>query len=68
MLLSRSANLGAADDEKPRDTLTVLPLALPTPLALRIWGAVPCDARLRCREVARGWHDALAEPRLWAEQ
>ena len=67
MLLSRSANPDAADDEKPRDALTALPLALPAPLALRIWAALPCDTRLRCREVARAWRDALAEPRAWVE-
>ena len=62
-----SANLVADADEAPRDALTVLPLALPLALARRIWGAQPCDLRLRCREVARGWRDALAEPCLWTE-
>ena len=62
-----SANLVAVADEEPRDALTVLPLALPLPLSQRIWVSLPCDVRLRCREVARGWRDALAEPRLWTE-
>ena len=62
-----SARLAAAASNEPRDALTVLPLALPHALALRVWGAVPCDARLRCREVARAWRDALAEPSLWLE-
>ena len=51
----------------PRDALTVLPLALPLPLATCIWGALPSDLRLRCREVCTAWRDALAEPRLWTE-
>ena len=60
----RSARLAArATDVGPRDALTVLPLALPHALATRIWKSLPCDVRMRCREVARGWRDALAEPR-----
>ena len=65
--MQRSTTPDAAADAAPRDALTVLPLALPPPLALRIWGALPCDARLRCREVCPAWRDALAEPRLWTE-
>ena len=49
-----------------RDALTVLPLALPLLLALRIWGSLPADVRMRCREVCPAWRDALAEPRVWA--
>ena len=63
----RSALLVAAAADEPRDSLTVLPLALPLPLSRRIWSSLPCDVRLRCREVARAWRDALAEPRLWTE-
>ena len=63
----RSARLAAAASNGPRDALTVLPLALPHALATRVWNAVPCDARLRYREVCRAWRDALAEPRAWAE-
>ena len=48
-----------------RDAMTALPLALPLPLAMQIWGLLPCDVRMRCREVCRAWRDALAEPRLW---
>ena len=57
----------AISNDEPRDALTVLPLALPLPLARRIWGALPCDVRLRCREVCPAWRDALAEPPLWTE-
>ena len=67
MLPRRSTSLVAAADEAPRDALTVLPLALPRLLALRIWVSLPCDLRLRCREVCPAWRDALAEPRLWSE-
>ena len=63
----RNATPGAAADTAPRDALTVLPLMLPRTLATRIWGALPCDVRLRCREVCPAWRDALAEPRLWTE-
>ena len=52
---------------EPRDALALLPLALPLPLALRIWRSLPCDVRLRCREVCRAWRNALAEPCLWTE-
>ena len=62
-----SANVVATADEAPRDALTVLPLALPLPLATRIWGSLPCDVRLRCREVCPAWRDALAESRAWSE-
>ena len=54
---------GEANDA--RDALTVLPLALPQLLALRFWGSLPCDVRLRCREVCRAWCDALADARAW---
>ena len=62
----RSARLGArtAGDAA---ALTVLPPSLPHELALRVCGALPCDTRLRSREVCRAWRDALAEPRLWTE-
>ena len=63
----RSTSLAARVAHLPRDALTVLPLALPHVLATRIWGALPCDVRLRCREVCPAWRDALAEPRLWTE-
>ena len=59
--------MAAAADGALCDALTVLPLALPLPLATRIWLALPADVRMRCREVARAWRDALAEPHLWTE-
>ena len=65
--MQRSTTPDAAADAAPRDALTVLPLALPPPLALRVWGALPCDLRLRCREVCPAWRDALADACLWTE-
>ena len=62
-----SAHPGATADAEPCDALAVLPLALPHALAQRIWRSLPCDVRLRCREVCPTWRDALAEPRLWTE-
>ena len=54
-------------DNAPRDALSVLLLALPLPLARHVWGLLPVDVRMRCREVCPAWRDALAEPRLWTE-
>ena len=65
--MADAAATSAPPVQEARDALTVLPLALPQALARRIWGALPCDARLRCREVCPAWRDALAEPRLWSE-
>ena len=62
----RSSRLLTAVEGDPHNR-TVLPLALPHALGARIWAALPCDARLRCRQVCRGWRHALAEPRLWTE-
>ena len=56
-----------ADGEPRVDALTVLPLALPRALMLRIWGSLPADVRMRCREVCPAWRGALNEPRLWTE-
>jgi hypothetical protein len=39
--------------------------ALPHPLALKIFAALPADTRLRCAEVCRGWRGTLAERSLW---
>ena len=48
------------------DALTTARLrALPDALALRICSVLPCDVRLRCREVCRAWRDALGDARLW---
>ena len=51
----------------PCDALSLLPLALPEPLALHIWRLLPVDVRMRCCEVCPAWRDALAEPRVWTE-
>jgi len=40
---------------------------LPHDLAALIFRLIPADTRLRCREVASGWRDALEDHRLWAE-
>jgi hypothetical protein len=39
--------------------------ALPPPLALQIFEALPADTRLRCVEVCTDWRDKLAERSLW---
>jgi hypothetical protein len=39
--------------------------ALPRTLSLYIFGRVPAEDRLRCREVCCGWRDTLAEPGAW---
>lgn len=44
----------------------VLPPLLPELVEL-IFLEVPVDSRLRCREVARRWHDALSDTRLWRD-
>ena len=38
---------------------------LPHGVALRIFAAVPADARLRCAEVSRGWRSTTSAPELW---
>ena len=43
----------------------VLPPLLPELVEL-IFLEVPVDSRLRCREVALRWRDALSDTRLWA--
>jgi len=40
---------------------------LPCDLAALIFKFVPVHSRLRCREVARSWRDALEDHQLWAE-
>ena len=40
---------------------------LPRELAALIFQLIPVETRLRCREVARGWRDALEDHRLWEE-
>jgi len=40
--------------------------SLPPALLVGILAFVPVDTRLRCREVARAWRDALANRRAWA--
>jgi hypothetical protein len=39
--------------------------ALPLPLLLKIFAALPVDTRLRCAEVCKTWRSALAERSLW---
>ena len=38
---------------------------LPHELAALIFKLLPVDTRLRCREVSRGWRDALEDHTLW---
>jgi hypothetical protein len=40
--------------------------ALPPALLLAVLGCLPVHVRLRCREVNRGWRDALNDPAAWA--
>ena len=40
---------------------------LPFELAALIFRLLSVDMRLRCREVSRGWRDALEDHRLWEE-
>jgi hypothetical protein len=39
--------------------------ALPHALLLAVLALLPVDTRLRCREVCRGWRDALSDNGLW---
>ena len=39
--------------------------SLPHAVALRIFAAVPADARARAGLVSRAWRDAIAEPTVW---
>jgi hypothetical protein len=56
----RSARV-AAVAERESSALPPLPLSL----ALFIFALLPVDARLRCREVCRGWRAVLLERSLW---
>jgi hypothetical protein len=56
----RSARV-AAVAERESSALPPLPLAL----ALAVFALLPVDARLRCREVCRGWRAVLLERSLW---
>jgi hypothetical protein len=56
----RSARV-AAVAERESSALPPLPLAL----VLHILSLLPVDARLRCREVCRGWRAVLLERSLW---
>ena len=40
-------------------------MSLPHAVALRIFAAVPADARARAGLVSRAWRDAIAEPTVW---
>ena len=50
----------AAAEEDVRDPVAALPPAL----ALRVFALLPLDIRLRCAEVCRAWHKALADRSL----
>ena len=39
--------------------------SLPHAVALRIFAAIPADARARAGLVSRAWRDAIAEPTVW---
>ncbi len=56
----RSARV-AAVVERESSALPPLPLSL----ALAVFALLPVDARLRCREVCRGWRAVLLERSLW---
>ncbi len=56
----RSARV-AAVVERESSALPPLPLSL----ALAVFALLPVDARLRCREVCRGWRAVLRERSLW---
>jgi hypothetical protein len=56
----RSARV-AAVAERESSALPPLPLSL----ALAVFSLLPVDARLRCREVCRGWRAVLLERSLW---
>jgi hypothetical protein len=56
----RSARVAAVAE---RESSALPPL--PPALALAIFALLPVDARLRCREVCRGWRAVLRERSLW---
>jgi hypothetical protein len=56
----RSARVAAVAE---RDSSALSPL--PPALALAIFALLPVDARLRCREVCRGWRAVLRDRSLW---
>jgi hypothetical protein len=56
----RSARV-AAVVERDSSALPPLPLAI----VLAVFALLPVDARLRCREVCRGWRAVLQERSLW---
>ena len=58
--MSRSTLAGASAELAP----SVL-AALPQPLALRIFAALPPDARARCACVCRAWRTLVADESLW---
>jgi hypothetical protein len=60
MAFSTSA-LAAALPDTRADPCAALPLAL----ALRLFGALSVEERLRCREVCRAWCATLADHTLW---
>jgi hypothetical protein len=56
----RSARVAAVVE---RESSALPPL--PVSLALALFALLPVDARLRCREVCRGWRAVLMERSLW---
>ena len=56
----RSPRLAAAEE-----AASVAFPQLPHAVALRIFAALPADARLRCCEVSRGWRATAWHPDLW---
>jgi hypothetical protein len=56
----RSARVAAVAERES----SALPL-LPPSIVLAIFALLPVDARLRCREVCRGWRAVLRERSLW---
>jgi hypothetical protein len=56
----RSARVAAVAE---RESSALSPL--PASLSLAVFALLPVDARLRCREVCRGWRAVLLERSLW---
>ena len=56
----RSPRLAAAEE-----AASVAFPQLPHAVVLRIFAALPADARLRCCEVSRGWRATASHPELW---
>jgi len=67
-LASKRAQLAAAQRESEDEALKQLVLApLPSEHVRLVFLLLPVDARLRCREVCRGWCAFLADASLWRD-